>query len=148
MHFTAIAQQIDFTNRILPKGGDADIRFEQQFALPATVGIDQPPSIPSAIITIEINTIPFRHRTAINVSACNRASAFCMAVLRHREHVLTCDSLRVVIMIAFVIIPAKVRSAARISRDKVDFLPLTLPYICDVEITCELIKGNTPGIAK
>ena len=101
--------------------------------------MNQSPDQTGAVIGKEIDAVPLRHGTAINISACYRATTFPMTIFRHRFGQIRRGA-AVVIMRALTQVPAKICAPRGTFGKVIDLLPGVLTDIADLQIACGLIK--------
>src|SRR3990172_2303420 len=85
---TGVCNNVDFAGFILAEGCDTPRCIKQDLILPASVRADQAPDDPRAIITIQVDPIPFGHSAAINAPTSHRAVASAVIVFNHRRYKL------------------------------------------------------------
>src|SRR5215216_6456695 len=147
VNHSTITHQIHLAGCILSERVDPDRRFEELLFLPAVIGADQSPDKARAVIPVKVNAIPLRHGTAIDVPACDRATAFLMAIFGNRINQIR-GGAAFVVMGAFAQVPAEVGATWGTTGQIIDLLPVALPHVTDIQITSQFIKRKPPGIAQ
>src|SRR5512143_59032 len=142
---------IQITRFILTKRRNGKTRLSKKSRLPRAANFPEPPHSAAAKIAIEIQPLHVAvARAAIDIAARDRA-ANVMSIVGHWRRIRRWRNTARCGRVArrpFENIPAIIGATSSPPLLEIDFLPSTLPDVCDVKITSKTVEGKTPGIAQ